>query len=141
MICEKMKNIVNYTKTKFNNDLRKYNITAAQFLVLKYLLKNEGKKISQKEICEYLFLKHTTVNGIMKRLEEKKLIEKQTNHVSNIKITTKGKKLYESIGDYEENIEKHILQKFNSSDIKKLSSMLDLMLEDITDSQKRGDSY
>ena len=67
LICEKMKNVVNYTKTKFNNDLKKLNLTASQYVVLKYLIQNEGNKIIQKDIGEYLVLKHSTVIGIINR--------------------------------------------------------------------------
>ncbi|MBR2708509.1 MAG: MarR family transcriptional regulator [Bacilli bacterium] len=92
MICEQMKNIVYYMKTALDNELRKYNITATQFIVLEYLLENEDKEIIQKDVCEYLVLRHSTVIGIMKRLQDKGLIKKETYHKSKIAITSKGKK-------------------------------------------------
>ena len=54
MICEKIKNIAYYMRYAHDNSLRKYNLTSTQFLVLEYLIQNEGKDIIQKDICDYL---------------------------------------------------------------------------------------
>lgn len=131
MIVEKMKNIVNYSKTKFNNDLKEYDLTASQYVVLKYLINNEGKNIIQKDIGEFLVLKHTTIIGIIKRLEQKGLIKKESKHTSIITITSKGKKLYESIGDYEALINHDVLKSLNKQEKENLSELLIKIYDDI----------
>lgn len=136
MVVEKMKNIVNYTKTKFNNDLKQFNLTASQYVVLKYLIQNEGKQIIQKDIGNYLVLKHSTVIGIINRLEEKELIKKETKHTSIISITSKGKKLYESIGDYEMGIEKNTLSSLNKQEKQQLSILISKIYNDVIKEEK-----
>jgi len=131
VVVEKMKNIVNYSKTKFNNDLKEYNLTASQYVVLKYLINNEGKDIIQKDIGEFLVLKHTTIIGIIKRLEQKGLIKKESKHTSIITITSKGKKLYESIGDYETSIDKEILISLNKDEKENLSKLIIKIYNDL----------
>lgn len=131
MIVEKMKNIVNYSKTKFNNDLKEYDLTASQYVVLKYLINNEGKNIIQKDVGEFLVLKHTTIIGIIKRLEQKGLIKKESKHASIITITSKGKKLYESIGDYEALINHDVLKSLNKQEKENLSELLIKIYDDI----------
>ena len=131
MICEQMKNIVYYMKTALDNELRKYNITATQFIVLEYLLENENNVIIQKDVCEYLVLKHSTVIGIMQRLESKGLIKKETSHWSIITITDKGKKLIERVGDRRGFVEKTLLNGFDKKEIKTISNQLDIMYKNI----------
>ncbi len=136
MVVEKMKNIVNYTKTMFNNDLKQFNLTASQYVVLKYLIQNEGKQIIQKDIGNYLVLKHSTVIGIINRLEEKELIKKETKHTSVISITSKGKELYESIGDYEATIEKNTLRSLNKQEKQQLSTLISKIYNDVIKEEK-----
>lgn len=47
----KMKMLINYMKTALDNDLKKYNLTSNQLLVLEYLNENEDKQINLKDIC------------------------------------------------------------------------------------------
>jgi len=131
MVVVKMKNIVNYSKTRFNNDLRKYDLTASQYVVLKYLINNEGKKNIQKDIRMFLVLKHTTVVGIIQRLEEKNLIKRESKRASLITVTSKGKKLYESIGDYESKLNKEILRSLNKDEKEKLYELINKIYSDI----------
>lgn len=132
MICEKIKNIAYYMRYAHDNSLRKYNLTSTQFLVLEYLIKNEGKDIIQKDICDYLELKHSTVIGIIKRLESKKLILKEKGRKTNqISINNTGRKLFNEVSDIKSRYEEILLKGFNKSDITKLSKQLDIMYSNI----------
>ena len=118
-------------KTALDNELRQYNITATQFIILEYLFENENNVIIQKYVCEYLVLKHSTVIEIMQRLESKGLIKKETSHWSIITITDKGKKLIESVGDHKGFVEKTLLNGFDKNEIKTISNQLDTMYKNI----------
>ena len=98
MITEKIKKIFFNIKTDLNDKMKPYNLTAAQVILLEYLYENKGKLIIQKDLCEYLSLKHSTVISILKRLESKELITRKTNYKSEISITKKGIELIESTG-------------------------------------------
>lgn len=132
MICEKIKNIAYYMRYAHDNSLRKYNLTSTQFLVLEYLIQNEGKDIIQKDICDYLELKHSTVIGIIKRLENKKLILKEKGRKTNqISINNAGRKLFNEVSDIKSRYEEILLKGFNKSDVTKLNKQLDIMYANI----------
>jgi len=127
----KMKMLINYMKTALDNDLKKYNLTSNQLLVLEYLNENEDKQINLKDICEFLNLKHPTVSQIIKRLSEKNLISKNTQRKSFIYITSSGKRLYESVGDKINRVEKLLLDGFNNDERQMFEKQLDKMYQNI----------
>ena len=57
--------------------MKKYDITARQLEVLDFI--NELGSISQKDLSEHLEVKHTTVIELLKKLQEKELINKSQN--------------------------------------------------------------
>lgn len=132
MITEKIKKIFFIIKNDVNEKMKPYNITAAQILLLRYLQLNKGKMIIQKDICDYLCLKHSTIIGILKRLEEKELIIKKTNYRSEISITEKGKKIIDSAGIEKGFIEKNLLKGFSKEENKQLDSYLDRIYSNIS---------
>lgn len=77
-------------------------------------------------------LKHSTVIGILKRLEEKELIIKKTNYRSEISITEKGKEIIDSAGIEKGFVEKKILEGFSKEEIEILSKLLDRMYSNIS---------
>ena len=132
MITEKIKKIFFIIKNDVNEKMKPYNLTAAQILLLRYLQLNKGKMIIQKDICDYLCLKHSTIIGILKRLEEKELIIKKTNYRSEISITEKGKKIIDSAGIEKGFIEKNLLKGFSKEENKQLDSYLDRIYSNIS---------
>lgn len=122
LITEKIKKIFFVVKNEINEKMKAYNLTAAQALLLEYLNEMNGKMIIQKDICDYLSFKHSTVIDILKRLEEKELITKKTNYKSEISITEKGKKLIESAGIKKGFMEKELLKGFTKDEINQLDS-------------------
>ena len=128
MICEQVKKLTLYMKTQLDNKLRKYNLTATQFIVLEYLVENEGESIIQKDICELLEIKHTTVVGIIKRLEEKGLITRTKNKQSKIiNISQKGRELYNSLSGRRYDVENILLDGFTQEEIQDMEEKLNKM--------------
>ena len=125
MITEKMKNIVFHMKKEVDNNLRKYNLTIVQLLLLMYLKENRDKEIIQKDLCEKLSLKHSTVIEILKKLEEKGYIHKETYYKSIITITDEGLKIIDKVGAKKGFIEDKLLEGFTKEEIDKLSIQLD----------------
>ena len=132
MITEKIKKIFFNIKTDLNDKMKPYNLTAAQVILLEYLYENKGKLIIQKDLCEYLSLKHSTVISILKRLESKELITRKTNYKSEISITKKGIELIESTGIKKDFIENRLLKGFTKKEIEELSKYLDRLYSNIS---------
>ena len=132
MITEKIKKIFFLIKKDINEKMKPYSLTAAQILLLNYLDTNNGKVIIQKDICNYLSLKHSTVIGILKRLEAKDLIIKKTDYKSEISITEKGKELIKSSGVKKGFVEKNLLKGFTKEEIEQLDSYLDRIYSNIS---------
>ncbi len=131
MITEKMKRIVFFMKKDIDNNLKKYNLTTVQLLILMGLKENIGKEVIQKDICELLDLKHSTVIEILKKLESKGYIHKETYHKSVITITDKGLAILDEVGVKKGFIENKLLEGFSKEEKEQLSSQLDRMYKNI----------
>ncbi len=134
MVIEKIKKIFFDIKNNLNMEMKNYDLTAAQIIVLKYLYENTDNVVILKDICEYLSLKHSTVIGILKRLGNKELITRKTGYTSEIAITKKGRELVESIGVKTGFVEKELLKGFSKDEINNLSSYLDRIINNINNS-------
>ena len=125
MITEKIKKIFFAVKNNLNENMKKYNLTATQILILGYLNEKKEDTIIQKDLCDYLSLKHSTVISILRRLEIKGLIIKKTNYKSEVEITEKGVELVKLVGVNKGFVEDKLLEGFNEKEIKQLNDYLD----------------
>lgn len=66
-----MKMIVDRTDTLFRQKMGALPVTAPQCRLLMYLDSRRGEAVSQRELEHYLGVSHTTVKGLLNRLEEK----------------------------------------------------------------------
>lgn len=66
-----MKMIVDRTDTLFQQVMGPLPVTAPQCRLLMYLDSRGGVPVSQRELERYLGVSHTTVKGLLSRLEEK----------------------------------------------------------------------
>lgn len=77
--------------------LGNYDITASQARILRYLIDHQNEVITQKDICMAWDLKHTTVIGLLRRLQEKGLVttvtDSKNRRCSNVLLTEKGRQL------------------------------------------------
>lgn len=128
MITEKIKVIFFNIKKNVNTKMKPYNLTASQIILLNYLYENKEKEMFQKDVCEFLSLKHSTVISILKRLEGKELITKKTDYKSVITITKKGIELLETIGIKKGFVENNILKGFSKEERELLSNYLDRII-------------
>lgn len=134
MITEKIKKIFFIIKNSLNDKMKQYDLTAAQIILLEFLYENSEKIIIQKDICEFLSLKHSTVINILKRLEEKELIIKKTNYKSNVSITDKGKELIKISGIKKGFVENQLLKGFSNKEVEELSNCLDRIYSNLNNS-------
>jgi DNA-binding MarR family transcriptional regulator len=82
---ERQLNIIQRSmRQRLHAEFARGNLTAPQRLVMSVLVRTQG--LSLKQLSEAVSLAHSTVSGIVDRLEEKGLIERQT-HATDRRIT------------------------------------------------------
>lgn len=81
-----MKMIVDRAESLFVQNGGQMPVTAAQCRVLMYLEKMKGQAVSQRELERYLGVSHTTVKGLLQRLEEKGLVRTAFDDSSDARV-------------------------------------------------------
>ncbi len=69
--CFLMKMITDRASSLFMQEMGDLGITPAQSRVLMYLERRRGEAVSQRDLERHLLVSHTTVKGLLQRLEEK----------------------------------------------------------------------
>lgn len=62
-----------------NPILQKYNLTGAQYKILKYLISHQDKQVRQVDLEKFYSMTHPTTIGLLKQLEKKGFIQRQKN--------------------------------------------------------------
>jgi DNA-binding MarR family transcriptional regulator len=108
--------------------LKKWDLTYSQFSVIMYLFKHQNQQIMQKNIEDAFLLKGSTVTGILKRLEEKHFITRQTDssdrRVNYLRLLPKGLELENYVYDEVERLEKETLGVFTQNEKMILEELL-----------------
>lgn len=81
-----MKMIVDRTDTLFQQVMGPLPVTAPQCRLLMYLDSREGEPVSQRELERYLGVSHTTVKGLLSRLEEKGYVRTAFDDVADARV-------------------------------------------------------
>lgn len=83
----------------FKAQLAPFGVTPGQYAVLKCLWDEDGK--TAKQIAELLFLDGSTITGVLDRIEQKGLIEKQVDprdrRAIRVMLTDAGRSLEEPL--------------------------------------------
>lgn len=99
-IGQLIKQISNILINDLNKRLKYYDITFSQLQVL-LVIKENNNKICQKDIANVLKIKHTSLIDVIKILERKELVIKNTSEnnakYSELLLTTKGEKVLEHL--------------------------------------------
>lgn len=111
-----------------NIDLKEYDLTISQGQVLQIIHEMSGKKISISVLEKRLCVKHTTVLGIVNRLEKKGYVISYNNaddkRIRNIEITKHGGEILEKFFSKRRELEKIFLCGLTTADIENLKHML-----------------
>ena len=125
-----IKKINNRLEAGRNRDLKDLKLTGAQLDILLFLShqSQSEKTIVQKDIGEFLAIKHTSTIDILKKLEEKQLIYRETNQDNarcrNVYLTEKGKQLTASLSTKKDKIEAILLEGFSETEHQQLWQQL-----------------
>jgi len=81
-------------EAKGNNECQKAGLTLSQFRILDYLNSNPDRTVTQREMELKFQVSHPTINGILGRMEEKRLITtnlvREGKQQKQVFITAKG---------------------------------------------------
>lgn len=119
----------------FNKELEQFDITLMQNEVLRYIYFHEEKQdVFQKQIEEFFNSTNPTITGILKRLESKELIKRETSMVDarykKLTLTKKGRELSEKTLELgPKKIEHKLTQRLSSEERDELERLLILVLE------------
>lgn len=125
-----------YTLDKSKNRVfKKFGITSSQADILLYLLLNKEKEIYQKNIENQFSLSNPTVNGIVDRLESKKLIFREKiekdKRLTLIRLTPQSLKLEKNIVDSLIKFNENIMKEITENEIHIFEQVINKMLENI----------
>ncbi|MGX5790110.1 MarR family winged helix-turn-helix transcriptional regulator [Staphylococcus equorum] len=91
---------------RFNRYLKQYNISFPNYIVLLYI--ENDKNIYIKTLCDELYLDSGTISPIIKRLENKDLINRirteEDERRVKVRLTEKGLKLKEEFSKISEDV-------------------------------------
>lgn len=84
----------------WNAELSAYGLTFSQFPILIYLIRNQDHKVTQKELCEAVHVKHPTMIGLLDRLEEKNFVvrrrDEENHRFNRIALSERGLEMMQS---------------------------------------------
>lgn len=133
----KFKLIDKLFKIRMNKSLEKYNITEAQMAVLFYLDHHKDEKITQKVLAQEFSIKHSTMSGILQRLEEKGYItitvDPQNKRFKNICSTEQVKQFHSEMHHHRDETETILLNGFDEKEKEQLNSYLDRIYQNLKD--------
>ena len=118
-----------------NNELEQYDITEAQMDVLMYLIQHRDQKVTQKVLTEAFNIKHSTMSGIMQRMQEKGFIEiyvdEENRRSKIVNLTDKAINLKSKLDEHRCETERVLLHSFSDDDISNLYNYLDRIRQNL----------
>ena len=134
-----IKKISDRLLSELDYNLKKYDITARQLEILDFI--KENKSCSQKDLVEFFGIRHTTVIDLIKKLQEKEVInkkqDKENARFNVITLTDKGKLLAEELGDFRDDVEDIIAKGLGKEDKKALIHSLNIVYQNICEYEKK----
>lgn len=126
-------------QNQYNKLLAKYDVTVAQAKVL-FLLVKYGPQL-QGDLQQRLYIKASTMNGIIDSLLNKKLIEKEVSiddrRSKVISLTEQGRLIDKQLWKQMENHEQQVFDGFASEEIALMRLWLSKMISNMVDNEKK----
>ncbi len=124
-ICHKIQKSAFYYKRLMNQILAPYQLTFAQYQVLKTIQHHEG--ITAKDILIYLDTDKATLSGVLNRLEKHGLVLRHPDvndrRLMHIFLTDKSRSFCKNINEIEIRCESEMTEKLRSKDLKIFDSV------------------
>lgn len=130
-----LKHISRVVEMKLSRKAEQLGLTSTQLFTLHYLCKIKEKTICQRDIEEKFDLSHSTVSGIIARLEAKKFIicsnYSKDKRFKNISVTEKAIECDEEMHKYIINTETELFEGFSDSEKEIFISLLHRIIENL----------
>ena len=126
-----MKMVTDRAETLFRKRVGELEVTAPQCRVLMYLETCGGRGVSQRELEKYLEVSHTTVKGLLQRLEEKGYVrtafDGRDGRVKHAYLTEEFQRMREETRHALAAFESHLVAGFSEEELQTLRQMLERM--------------
>ena len=124
-----MKLVADRADALFAQRMGKLRVTASQCRVLMYLEGRGGQAVSQRELEQNLGVSHTTVKGLLARLEEKGYVrtafDSTDGRVKHAYLTEAFQRLREETQSQVQGFENQLVQGFSADELELLRGMLE----------------
>lgn len=122
-------------ETVFTQKAGPIPVTAPQCRLLMYLVSRNGAPVSQRELEHYLGVSHTTVKGLLQRLEEKGLVrtafDSADGRVKHAYLTEKHHRMHAEISQMVDEFEKELLAGFTAEECETLHRLLQRLYDNL----------
>ncbi len=130
--------LINDKFTKYRNEtLKKDDLTFSQSKILFYLLWHQDEKVTQKDLCEAVHVKHPTMIGLLNRLEEKEMIVRNVDPENKrcriISMTDKASAFLEKNKERHEDRDRMLVRGMSDEEIRTLRRLLDIVYQNMKD--------
>ncbi len=116
-----------------DEELKSYGLARSQFQVLRFIHKKT--QLSQKDLQKAMQIEPATLTGIIGTLERKGLVKRAVNKTdkrSNIlQLTSKGKRLRESIPSINSIIERKMFRDITETDRKQMLKLIGIIIQNL----------
>nr|WP_321457354.1 MarR family transcriptional regulator [uncultured Cohaesibacter sp.] len=123
-----------------NNELQPFGITMTQAKFLRFLRDRRGMDTSQKDIEDYFDIAHSTVIGVLKRLEQKGLIsfveDSSDRRKKLVVLLPAEQELHDQVLAAKRKIDRQMIKGMTPSQIETLEETLNQLHENILDLTK-----
>ena len=131
-----LKMIVDRAETLFAQMEGAPDITPAQCRVLLYLESRGGEAVAQRDIERHMCVSHTTVKGLLQRLEDKGLVrtafDSEDGRVKHAYLTPYYHKRHAAAQDAIDRLDARMLSGFSAAEKKQLGGMLQRVFDNIS---------
>ncbi len=132
-----LKQIHDAMEKSVNNYLKPYGLTLSQLSILLFLDSQQGKKpVTISDIELFSGLQHPTIIGIVKRLEEKKLVVTEKDEIDKrrtiVKLSPKVEIIQNAMAKHRKFMDSLLVRNMSESEQKQLAFLLDTVLENLS---------
>ena len=124
-----MKMVSDRTDSLFMQRVGTLRVTAPQCRVLMYLESRNGAPVSQRELEQYLGVSHTTVKGLLQRLEEKGYVrtafDDADGRVKHAYLTAEFRRRQAEAQQAMQEFEEQLVAGFSPAEVEQLRQLLE----------------
>lgn|SRR5574344_1681215 len=130
-----IKKISDGCEKSVNAGFAETGVTMSQIRVLLYICSQPDKTTTQKDLEVFLNVSHPTINGILRRMEDKKLVvtkfTSSSHHCKQVVATEAGNDVLMKSGKSKEEMEKILTKGISARDKKIFVDFLKKVLENV----------